>query len=115
MKRIDFVGSVLKELKKFPKEIKENAGYALYLAQRGERGTHTKILKGFGNASIIEIKEDGNDKTYRIIYTTHFKEAIYVLHAFEKKSKKGIQTPQKDMDVVKSRFQRVKAEKQKEG
>jgi len=79
-------------------------GYALYLTQTGSRHLHTKPMRGFGGAGVLEIAEDFDGDTYRAIYTVKFKEAIYVLHAFQKKSKKGIATPKREMEIVQQRF-----------
>jgi len=69
-------------------------------------------LKGFGGASVLEIVEDHDGNTYRAVYTVRFAEAVYVLHAFQKKSKKGIATPAHDIDEIKARLKRADEEYQ---
>ena len=79
-------------------------GYALYQAQLGLKHSSAKPLRGFGGASVLEIVEDHQSDTYRAVYTVKFSEFIYVLHAFQKKSKKGIATPKPDIDLIKTRL-----------
>jgi phage-related protein len=78
-------------------------GTALYAAQQGETDPAAKPLHGFGGGSVLEIIADQHGDTWRTVYTVRFKEAIYVLHAFQKKSKKGIAMPHKDLDLVRRR------------
>ena len=80
-------------------------GYALYLAQAGGKHPAAKPLKGFGSAGVLEVVEDHQSGTYRAVYTVRLKDSVYVLHVFQKKSKTGIETPQKDIDLVKARLQ----------
>lgn len=79
-------------------------GFALYQAQIGRMHGSTKPLKGFGGASVLEIVDDHQSNTYRAIYTVKFERAIYVLHAFQKKSKKGIKTSQNDIELIRRRL-----------
>ena len=79
-------------------------GYALYLAQQGEKHEDAKPLKGFGGAKILEVVEDYQSDTYRCVYTVKLESAVYVLHSFQKKSKKGISTPKPDIDLIKRRL-----------
>jgi phage-related protein len=79
-------------------------GQALYAAQTGETDPAAKPLKGFGGSRVMEIVDRHDTNTYRAVYTAQFAGVIYVLHAFEKKSKRGIATPQKDMDLIRSRL-----------
>ena len=79
-------------------------GYALYQAQVGRKSPSAKPLAGYGGASVLEIVEDFQTNTYRAVYTVKFSESVYVLHAFQKKSKKGIATPKPDVDLVKKRL-----------
>jgi phage-related protein len=80
------------------------AGQALYTAQMGETDPAAKPLKGFGGASVMEIIDRHDTNTYRAVYTAQFAEVIYVLHAFQKKSKRGIATPQKELDLIRRRI-----------
>jgi phage-related protein len=99
-----FVGPSRRELKTFPDEIQASIGHALHEAQCGDEPASAKALKGFGGRSILEIVEDDDGNTYRAVYTVRFAGLIYVLHAFQKKSKKGIATPKQTIDLIKSRL-----------
>ncbi len=79
-------------------------GFALYLAQIGGMDGSAKPLQGFGGAGVLEIVEDYRGDTYRAVYTVKFERAVYVLHAFQKKSRKGIRTPQDDIEMVRRRL-----------
>ncbi len=79
-------------------------GYALYQAQLGIKAPSAKPLRGFGGAGVLEIVEDHQSDTYRAVYTVAFSEMVYVLHAFQKKSKKGVATPKPDLELVKKRL-----------
>ena len=102
-KPLDWVGSSKKEFLAFPESVKDEMGNALGVAQLG--GTHpsAKHWKGQGSG-VFEIVEDHVGDTYRAIYTVRFKEVVYVLHAFQKKSPKGIKTAQHDIDLVEQRL-----------
>lgn len=105
-------GSSQADFSSFPREVQRELGYALYLAQMGERHVSmAKTLKGFGGGAVIEIKESDRAGTYRAIYTVRFAEAIYVLHAFQKKSKHGIRTPDAEMATIERRLKELLAEK----
>lgn len=93
-----------KDLKKFPLSVRKAAGYAIWLAQKGDRHESTKILKGFGGAGVLEVVEDSVGSTFRVVYSVKFVRAVYVLHAFQKKSTKGIATPKPILDVVRDRL-----------
>jgi phage-related protein len=99
-----WVGSSRRDLKKFPEEVQRDVGYALYAAQCGVEYVAVKALKGFGGRTVLEILTPYDGNTYRTIYTVRFRNAIYVLHAFQKKSKSGIATPQHEIDLVKKRL-----------
>ncbi|SRR5260370_22022828 len=104
IKSIVWIGSSRRDLKSFPAEVKDVMGYALYQAQVGLKAPTAKPLRGFGGASVLEIVEDHQNDTYRAVYTVKFSELLYVLHAFQKKSKKGIATPKPDIDLIKRRL-----------
>jgi len=87
-------------LKTFPKAVQRHVGQALYAAQCGEEYPTVKALKGFGGRSVLEIGADHQTDTWRTVYTVRFGDAIYVLHAFQKKSKKGIATAQSDTELI---------------
>lgn len=89
----------------FPSAVQREMGYALFLAQMGSRhATMAKTLKGFGNAAVIEVRESHQGNAYRAVYTVHFAEAVYVLHAFQKKSTKGISTPLPELKLIERRL-----------
>lgn len=104
IKSIVWVGSSRRDLKAFPAEVKDVMGFALYQAQLGLKALSAKPLRGFGGAGVLEIVEDYQGDTYRAVYTVKFADLLYVLHAFQKKSKKGIATPKADMDLIKERL-----------
>ena len=89
----------------FPRAVQREMGYALFLAQMGERhSTMAKTLGGFGGATVIEVRETYDGNAYRAVYTVRYADAVYVLHAFQKKSKKGIATPKAEIDVIQKRL-----------
>ncbi|MEK6564288.1 MAG: type II toxin-antitoxin system RelE/ParE family toxin [Candidatus Omnitrophota bacterium] len=104
LKRIDFIGSSREDLRAFPEEVKQDIGYALYEAQKGEKPIAAKPLKGFSGAGVLEIVENFTGGTYRAVYTVRFQKVIYILHCFQKKSKHGIKTPRQDIDLIKQRL-----------
>jgi phage-related protein len=104
VKTIVWIGSSRNDLKSFPAEVKDVIGYALYQAQVGRKAPSAKPLRGFGGAGVLEILEDYRTDTYRAVYTVKFSELVYVLHAFQKKSKKGTATPKSDIDLIKKRL-----------
>jgi len=114
MKPIHFLGNTKTVLRGFPAEVKDRVGYALYEAQRGGKAANTKPLKGFHGASVLEVIEDYDGATYRAVYTIRFSNAVYVLHTFQKKSKKGIATPKQDVELVKSRLKLAEEDFRKE-
>ena len=100
-----WIGSSQKDLKSFPEGVRKDVGYALYLAQTGDKHEAAKVLKGFGGAGVLEVVDDHDGNTFRAVYTVRFEDAVYVLHAFQKKSKKGAATPKKDIDLIRRRLQ----------
>jgi phage-related protein len=103
-KPLEWVASTKSDLDAFPGTVRRECGYALYLAQIGMKSTKAKPLRGFGGAGVLEIVAEHVGNTYRAIYTVRFAKAIYVLHAFQKKSKRGIATPKSDIDLIKQRL-----------
>src|SRR4051812_4955950 len=104
LKPVEWVGSSLDDLRGFPEGVQDEIGFALYQAQRGGKRVSAKPLKGFKGAGVLEIVESHEGNAYRAVYTVRFKSAIYVLHAFQKKSKKGIKTPREELDLVQKRL-----------
>ncbi len=101
---IIYLGSSRKDLKKLHSDVRDVFAQGLYAASLGKSPIGSKILKGFGGRHVVELREDHRSATYRAVYTVRFKEAIYVLHVFKKKSTKGIATPKKDKDVIEKRL-----------
>lgn len=87
-----------------PEEVIDTFGYALHVAQTGKKHEKAKPLHGFGSAGILEIVEDWQGNTYRAIYTVRFSAAVFVLHVFQKKAKRGIATPKQDMELIRVRL-----------
>ena len=79
-------------------------GYALYVAQRGGKHQDAKALSGFGGAGVLEVIKDYRGDTFRAVYTLKYAGTVYVLHAFQKKSKNGRQTPRRDIELIKQRL-----------
>lgn len=97
------MGSSLEDLTKFPRDVQREIGYALYQAEIGEKHHKAKPLKGF--SGVWEIRSDYRTDTYRAVYATKIGNRIYVLHCFIKKSKRGISTPKKEIDLIRKRLQ----------
>ena len=103
-KHVLWVGSSKKDLMAMPDEVKSAFGFALYLAQQGKKHQNAKPLKGFSGAGVLEVVEDCLGDTFRAVYTVKIAENIYVLHCFEKKSKRGIETPKQEIDLIRDRL-----------
>jgi len=108
-KPIAWIGSSKKDLMALPLEVRKFFGHALDFAQRGDKHDAAKVLKGFGGAGVLELVEDDQDGTYRAVYTVKFAKAVFVLHCFSKKSKRGIETPKEDMDIIRARLKVAEA------
>jgi phage-related protein len=98
-----WVGSSKRDYIEFPERVQEQFGFELHLVQSGQHPPSAKPLRGLGSG-VVELVEDFDKSTYRAVYTVRFEEFVYVLHAFKKKSKQGIKTPQTDIDLIKSRL-----------
>lgn len=99
-----FIGSSLKDLRRFPAKVQNRVGYALHQVQEGDEPLAAKALKGFGGRTVLELIDDFDGDTYRTVYTVRFADVVYVLHAFQKKAKRGIATPRQDIELIKSRL-----------
>jgi len=99
-----FAGPSRRELKAFPDEVRGRIGHGLHQVQCGQEPDSAKALKGFGSRGVLEPIEDYDGNTFRTVYTVRFSAAVYVLAAFQKKSKKGIATPKHIVDLIKSRL-----------
>ena len=104
LKPIYWVGSSKKDLLGMPSDVVDVFGFALHLAQSGKKHGEAKPLKGFGGAGVFEVVEDHQGGTYRAVYTVKLTERVYVLHCFQKKSHKGIETPKHDVALIRQRL-----------
>ena len=101
---IEWMGSTLENVRAFPKAVRREVGYALDVAQHGGKAINVFPLTGFGGASVVEVVCNHDGNAYRAIYTVRFKKAVYVLHAFMKKSKRGSETPRHEMELIQKRL-----------
>ena len=108
-KPLCWVASSKKDLMAMPEEVQDTFGYALHLAQVGQKHPDTKPLKGFGSAGVLEVVEDCQGDAYRAVYTVRYAKAVYVVHCFQKKSTQGIATPKPDMELIKARLKAIEA------
>lgn len=104
MKPLFWVASSKKDLKSLPEKVQDSFGYALHVAQRGEKHDDAKPLKGFGGASVLEVVDNFDGDTFRAVYTVRFADVVYVLHVFQKKSRAGIATPKQEIDLIRTRL-----------
>lgn len=104
LKPLEWVGASKQDLDAFPGPARREVGFALYLAQIGTKAVKAKPLKGFGGAGVLGVIADHDGNTYRAVYTVRFAEVVFVLHAFQKKSKKGITTPKTEIDLIRRRL-----------
>lgn len=100
---LTWIGSSLDDLRGFPERVREHVGFALYQAQLGLKHSDAKPLAGLG-PGVLEVVSDLRSDTWRAVYTVRFREAVYVLHAFQKKARKGIATPKADVDLIRRRL-----------
>lgn len=115
-RRLLWRGTAKADFAAFPANVQREMGFALYMAQMGERHpVMAKTLRGFHGGSVIEVRETDGAGTYRAIYTVKFGDAVYVLHAFQKKSKRGIATPKQELALIEKRLKDLIAEKGKPG
>ncbi len=110
---VEWLGDSLERLKEFPADVQDEIGYALFFAQKGKKSHKAKRLKGLGKSitGVVEIVDDYDGDTYRSVYTIKFAGVVYVLHVFQKKSKKGIKTSKSDLDVIKKRYKLLQEER----
>src|SRR5918995_3479590 len=109
-KPVRWVASSKEDLSAFPNEVKTRVGGALWDAQIGLKSPAAKPLKGFGDAGVLEVIVDFDRNTFRTVFTVRFAKAVYVLHAFQKKSRRGIATPKSELDLIEQRLKRAKAD-----
>jgi phage-related protein len=102
------VGSAKRDLDAMPEDVKDVFGYAIDLAQTGGKHQDAKVMAGFGSAGVLEVVEDYRGDTFRAVYTVKFAGWVYILHCFQKKSKRGVETPKADMNQIRDRFKAAK-------
>jgi phage-related protein len=107
VKELVWLGRSLDDLKSFPDEVQDEIGYALHCAQMGNTYPSTKMFKGHGSG-VYEIVSDFYTDAYRAVYVVNLDNCLYVLHAFQKKSKSGIKTPQPDLNIIETRLRQLK-------
>ena len=110
LKPVVWIGDCRKDLASFPEDVKDAMGHALYLAQMGGKHPDAKPLKGFGGGGVLEIVVNDFGDTYRVVYTINLAGRVYVLHAFQKKSKTGSKTPRREIELIRSRLHRAQEE-----
>jgi phage-related protein len=108
LKELLWIGSSRKDMREFPENVRLVMGFALYQAQAGGKHPDAKPLRGFHGAGVLEVVDDFDGDTFRTVYTVRFEDAVYVLHAFQKKSKQGIATPKRELDLVHDRYEQAK-------
>src|ERR1700683_2863127 len=109
-KPVEWIASSRDDLREFPRAVRRVMGQAIDDAEHGEEHPSAKALKGFGGRGVLEIVDDFDGDTYRAVYTVKFAGVIYVLHAFQKKSKTGISTPKAEINLIQSRLKRAEGE-----
>ena len=103
LKPVLWTGSSNEDLKRFPEPVRQRMGFAIYQAQAGLRHRDAKPLRGFGSG-VLEVVSRHDGDTFRAVYTVRFEAAVYILHAFQKKAKRGSATPKKELDTVRRRL-----------
>ncbi|PHS37915.1 MAG: addiction module toxin RelE [Robiginitomaculum sp.] len=104
LKPLFWVGNCLGDLRAFPDDVKDSIGFALHEAQMGGKSRKAKPFKGYKGSGVLEVVDRYDGDTYRAVYTVRFKGAVFALHAFQKKAKKGIATPKPELDMIKRRL-----------
>lgn len=107
MKPVYWMGSSRRDLLEMPDNVRRSFGHALFEAQLGLTPIIAKVLRGFGGAGVLELVENDPGGTYRAVYAVRFAGAVYVLHCFQKKSTRGIATPQRDLDLIAERLRQA--------
>jgi phage-related protein len=108
-KPLRWISSARDDLKEFPAPVRQIMGTALYLAQTGGKHLSAKPLRGITKgAGVLEVVDDHDTNTYRTVYTVRFADVVYVLHAFQKKSKKGVKTPVHEIELIRARYEQAR-------
>lgn len=103
-----WIASSKRDFIEMPEDVIRDFGHWLFQVQKGEIPKNAKVLSGFGGAQVMELWKDHADGTFRTVYTVRYAEVVVILHAFQKKSKKGIETPKQDVDLIYSRLKLAK-------
>ena len=103
-RKLIWLVDTLERLTAFPPVVRKGLGFALYQAQIGDQHESAKMLRGFSEA-VWQVRADDRSGTYRAVYVAQFGDAIYVLHAFQKKATSGIATPRRELDLIRNRLQ----------
>lgn len=104
MRPLHWIASTLRCVRSFPEEVRQEVGYAIHLAQSGDKATNAIPMVGFGSSKVLEVVVTYDGDAYRAVYTVKFAKAVYALHAFQKKSHTGSQTPKHDIGLIKRRM-----------
>src|SRR5262245_65783884 len=110
MKPLRWIASSKADLSAMPIEVRRAVGYALFAAQQGQKHDDAKVLKGFGDAGVLEVIARHDGDTFRAVYTVRFGDVVCVLHVFQKKSKRGIATPKKELELIRKRLKLAEEE-----
>ncbi len=106
-KDLIWVASSRRDMKNMPRTVRREFGVALFAVQCGVTPPDAKPLKGFGGAGVLELIEDDRGGAYRAVYTVRYASAVYVLHVFQKKSKRGVATPRQEIEKAAERLKRA--------
>lgn len=109
MREVVWIGTSREDLRTFPDDVQDEIGFALYWAQIGTKHPRAKPLRGFGGAGVLEIVAEERGDTYRAVYTVTLPDAVYVLHAFQKKATQGIATTRREIELVRERLKVARA------
>lgn len=113
LRAVVWLGNSRKNMQDFPKQVRSDMGAALMAAQCGETAKHVKPFKGVGSG-VFEIVDRYNKEAYRLVYAVQIGKNIYVLHAFQKKSKSGIATPKPDVELIQKRYKEAQEHEKQE-
>jgi phage-related protein len=108
LKPVFWIGRTKEDLSALHEDVRDAVGQALFEAQKGGKHSKTKTLSGYGDAGVLEVIVDHDGDTYRAVYTVRWPDCLYVVHVFQKKSKRGIATPKADLDLIDERLKRIK-------
>lgn len=109
MKPLHWIGQSLDDVRDFPADVRQEVGYAIYLAQKGDKAANAVPMVGFGGARVLEVVINDDGDTFRAVYTVKFPNAVYALHAFQKKSPRGSKMPRPDMSTIRKRLKQAEA------